>query len=256
MSDNKIVFSSVKVKNGAGDKGLPKDENGYYRITLGSLNIFNSAGAYYTLNGAKELFEASSSLMRRINNGALKAELGHPKKTPGMSMSEYMNRIITIDINNIGAHIKSVELVETNVKDKGAKDNRVDIIGWVKPTGPKAQYLIDLLDDPDANVAFSIRSLTNDSIVNGVVVKVLKQIITWDIVVEPGLHTATKWKTLGIESLDLLAIDFNDKETLSSLKESIKDDVGIGTEDNNLFKHEIMKELDCKKNGSCILHKW
>ncbi len=255
MSDNKIVFSSVKVRKGL-EGSLQKDENGYYRVPLGALNIFNSAGAYYTMNGAKELFESSSSLMRRINNGALKAELGHPKKAPGMTMSEYMNRIISIDINNIGAHIKSVELVETNIKEKGAKDNRIDIIGWIKPNGPKAQYLTDLLEDPDANFAFSIRSLTNDSIVNGVVVKVLKQIITWDIVIEPGLHMATKWKSLGIESMDLLAVDFNDKDTLKSLKDSIKDDIGIGTEDNNIFKHEIAKEFDCKKNGSCILHSW
>ena len=67
---------------------------------------------------------------------------------------------------------------------------------------------------------------------------------------------ATKWKSLGIESMDLLAVDFNDKDTLKSLKDSIKDDIGIGTEDSNVFKHEIAKEFDCKKNGSCILHSW
>lgn len=256
MSDNKIVFSSIKAKRDGVKEQLPKDENGYYYITLGALNIYNSAGAFYTANGAKQLFEASSRLMRRINNGALKAELGHPKKLPGMSMNDYMNRIIQIDIDNVGAHIKSVELVETDVCDKNSTAKMILIKGWVKPHGPKAQYLIDLLEDPDANVCFSIRSLTNDVISNGVLIKTLKEIITWDIVIEPGLHVATKWKSLGIESLDLISVDLNDSTTINSLKESLKEMSNIGTEDSREISNVILKEFDCKKNGSCILHKW
>lgn len=261
MSQNKIVFSSIKAKKNPDNVQLKKDSDGYYEISLGALNIFNSAGAYYTLDKAKELFESSSSLMRRIENGALKAELGHPKRLPGMTMREYMNRILTIDIENIGAHIKSVELRETNVKDKGSKENMVLIVGKIKPNGPKAQYLIDLLEDPDSNVAFSIRSLTNDKIINGIVVKTLRTIVTWDIVVEPGLHVATKWKSLGIEelsleSLDLIEVDLNDKYSMKSIKHDLEEDIALGTEDSKLLKSEMLANFDCKMNGGCIVQNW
>ncbi len=256
MGENKIVFSSIKAKKNRSNVKLEKDEQGYYKMTLGALNIFNSAGAYYKLEGAKDLFESSSSLMRRINNGALKAELGHPKKLPGMSMNEYMNRILTIDIENIGAHIKSVELVDSGKRDNNSTDNMIYIVAWVKPHGPKAKYLEDLIEDEDANIAFSIRSLTRDQIVNGILVKTLKQIITWDIVVEPGISVATKWKTLGIESLDLISVNVEDRGVITSIKKDLEEISGLGTEDNSELIKTIEDVFSCENDGSCIISKW
>ena len=124
---NKVVFTSVKAKS-VKNAQLEKDGEGYYTITLGALNVYNSAGNYYALNGAKELFEGSGSLMRRINNGFLKAETGHPKRVPGSTIGEFMARILRIDEGNVCAHIKEVTLEESGEKEPGSNDNIVLLI--------------------------------------------------------------------------------------------------------------------------------
>ena len=76
---------------------LKPDASGYYTLVLGALNIFNNGGAYYPYGeSAQMLFKESSSFIRRINNGALRGEYGHPRMLPGMSMRDYMSRITDI----------------------------------------------------------------------------------------------------------------------------------------------------------------
>lgn len=256
MSTNKVVFSSIKAIKKIKNKELECDENGYYTINLGALNTYNSAGAYYRLDGAKTLFEANSILMRRVKNGFLKAEVGHPKKSPSMTMSDYMNRILTINPENVCAQIKEIWLEETSEVEPGADGNLVLIKGKVKPVGPKSEFLKELFEDPDANVAFSIRSLTTDTLINGTVIKVLKQVITWDFVIEPGLSKATKWQTLGIESLDLLTIDMEDTETKEKIVKNLKDEETVATEDSKEVLGALINIFDCSKNNSCIVHEW
>jgi len=256
MGNNKIVFSSIKTTKNIKNKDLEVDADGYYTINLGALNTFNSAGAFYKLDGARQLFESSSILMRRIKNGFLKAEVGHPKKQPSMTMNDYMTRILTINPENVCAHIKEIWLEETNEKEPGSNENLVLIKGKVKPNGPKAEFLKELLEDSDANVAFSIRSLTKDVIINGVVVKTLSQVVTWDFVIEPGIKHATKYKTLSIESLDLLSIDLDDNQTKNEISESLKEDENVATEDSREMLQSVIDLFDCKKDNSCILHNW
>lgn len=254
--NNKIVFSSVKTTKKFDNKKLDMDGDGYYTIILGALNIFNSGGAFYEEAGSKALFESSSDLMRRIKNGFLKAEVGHPKKQPGQTMSEYMNRILTIDPNNVCANIKEVWLEDSGKKDAGSDKNIIYIYGKVKPSGTKGDFLKELFDDPEANVAFSVRSLTKDQMVNGIVVKTLKTIIGWDFVIEPGLNVATKWKTLGIESLDLITISEDDTDTIDTLMTGLKEAEGVSTEDSLEIIRSVESVFDCKKNNSCIVHNW
>lgn len=258
MSTNKIVFSSVKTlaRNKNKETKLKKDNDGYYYICLGALNAYNSAGAYYKLEGAKDLFENSSHLMRRLNNGYVKAELGHPKKSPGMTMSEYMNRILTIDPENVCVHIKSMELVDSGKKDADSTDNLVYIMGWIKPHGPKAKFIEDVIEDDEANLAFSIRTLTRDKIINGVVTKTITQFITVDAVIEGGIQYASKWRTLGIESLDLIDIDIEDKDTMNTVVSDLKDISGVSTEDTKELLQNIEKVFDCNMDNSCIVHNW
>jgi len=45
---SEVVFTTVK-SNGDNRK-LEKDDNGYYKVTLGALNVFNSANQYYELS--------------------------------------------------------------------------------------------------------------------------------------------------------------------------------------------------------------
>ena len=179
---------------------LKPSADGYYPLVLGALNIFNSGGAYYPYDSAKQLFLESSSLMRRIANGALRGEYGHPRPLPGQSMRDFLMRVMDIFEPNVCCHIRKVWIDYTgSVKDDRGRPV-VAILGEVKPSGPMGQALKESLDNPSENVCFSIRSITNDQMVGGVLHKNLKTIVTWDYVNEPGLHVAKKWHAPTLES--------------------------------------------------------
>lgn len=175
-------------------------DDGYYPLVLGALNIFNSGGAYYPYDTAKQLFIESSTLMRRIANGALRGEYGHPRPQPGQNMRDFMMRVMDIYEPNVCCHIRKVWIDYTgSVKDERGRPV-VAILGEVKPSGPMGPALKESLDNPSENVCFSIRSITNDNVVGGVLHKNLKTIVTWDYVNEPGLHVAKKWHAPTLES--------------------------------------------------------
>jgi len=181
---------------------LKPDEDGYYTIVLGALDVFNSAGSFYPYESAKHLFAESSSLMRRIANGACRAEYGHPKKEKGWSDMDFINRLLVIEEKNVCAHIKNVTIDMASVKDKKTGRPVVALIGKVKPTGPYGHVLEAQLQNPNENVCFSIRSLTDDVVVRGVNHKNIRIVICWDYVNEPGISVANKYQSPALESLE------------------------------------------------------
>lgn len=192
---------------GTGKKGLLRpDSDGYYTIPVGGLNMHNASGAYYPLAPARQLFEASSSLQRRIKNGCLKGECGHPRKVPGMNMRDFMTRVLDIYEPNVCCHFRRLWLEADSVKDRNGR-YIVAIMAELKPSGPMGPALKEALENPSENVCFSIRSLTNDQVSGGKLVKNLKTIITFDWVTEPGIHTADRWHAPGLESFDETQVD-------------------------------------------------
>jgi len=181
---------------------LKPAEDGYYTVVLGALDFMNSAGQFYP-NGAsaRELFKESSSFMRRIANGALRGEYGHPRLQPGMRMQEFMVRCNDILETNVSHHIRKVWVDYTSVKGPNGKPC-VAILGEIKPTGPMGEALRQSLQNPSENVCFSIRSFTRDVPTNGVIHKHLVQIVTWDYVNEPGISVATKWRSPTLEGFE------------------------------------------------------
>jgi len=200
MNTRSAVFSCTALQgtNKAGD--LKPDENGYYTLVLGALNVFNSAGAFYALKGSEDFFKESSVFMRRVQSGCLKAECGHPKKSPAMSMRDWLNRVMSLEETNICCHIADVWLDYQNVKDENGRPI-VAIMGKIKPAGPRGPALKEALDNPRENVCFSIRSLTDDRRENGVIVKYLNTIVAFDWVTEPGINFARKYFSPALESL-------------------------------------------------------
>ena len=81
-----IRFSCTSLAGTQKQGIIPKDANGYYDMVIGGLDILNSAGEYYDHAGAKELFQESSSFMRRVKRGALRGEVGHPRREHGQSI--------------------------------------------------------------------------------------------------------------------------------------------------------------------------
>lgn len=202
---NKILFTQTKLGMYGKVGKIEPDADGYYELVVGGLNTFNNTNAwYYTLEGARELFGPGSILHRRIANGCLRAEVGHPKQKPGESNEMFFSRMLDIDMDNTCAHFKSVWLDENYGKNNPQHGNPslVAIMALVKPTGPKAQMLKDALENPNENVCFSIRALADEGYVNGRRLRVLKEVITIDFVNEGGILIASKWDSPATESLD------------------------------------------------------
>lgn len=197
---NSIRFACTSLA-GVNKAGLlKKDDKGYYEVVVGALNVFNSAGQFYVYEQAKELFQSSSQLMRRVQRGALRGEYGHPKMLPGMTGDQFANRVLSIYEENVCCHFRSIDLDFDRVKDENGKPV-IAIIAWVTPSGPNGPALQKSLDNPEENVCFSIRSFTDDYREGGLYKRVLRTIVTWDYVNEPGIAVAEKFKAPSLESL-------------------------------------------------------
>jgi hypothetical protein len=187
---------------------LVPDVNGYVKTVVGALNAFNSAGEYYTAQGAEDLFRNSSILLRRMGKGYLKSELGHPKRLPGQSDDEYLERILSIEETNVSAHIKELELDYDFGRRNPQYGNQdmVAIIATLRPSGPHGKALEASLANPDENVGFSIRALTHNYYERGQTYRVLTTVVTFDQVTEQGIPIANKWASPALESIDTLSI--------------------------------------------------
>ena len=180
---------------------LKPDEYGYYKLILGALNFHNAAGIYYDYDTSKQVFEESSSFMRRIRGGNLYSEVEHPEWKPGMSLDDYVRRIRYIDGQNVCAHIREIELV---MEEKGAYGKPVCVIyGWVKPDRDKGHLLKAALENPKQNVCFSIRSLVEERRVGSTIIRSIQELVSFDWVIEPGISKAHKFNAPGLESLQL-----------------------------------------------------
>jgi len=202
---NDLYFTQTKLKM-LGKEGIATpDEDGYYTLVIGGLNTSNNTGSwYYTAEGAKELFGPGSLLHRKIANGCLRAEVGHPKQRDGQSMESYLSSLMDIDMNNVCAHIKDVWLDEQYGKQNPHLNNPalIAIMGKVKPSGPKASILKEALESKHQNVCFSIRSLADEQFIRGKRVRKLLDIVTFDFVNEGGVLVASKWDSPATESID------------------------------------------------------
>lgn len=249
---NRATFSCTALlgTNKAGN--LKPDADGYYTVVLGALNTFNSAGDYYPFESAKEIFKESSSLMRRINNGACRAEYGHPKKLPGMSDRDFLNRILSIHEDKVCAHIKEVTLDHSGIKDNQGRAV-IAIIGKVKPSGPYGQVLKEQLDNKNENVCFSIRSLTKDVWEGGVNKKNLMQVVCWDYVNEPGISIANKYQSPALESVNDNIITFTAKQ-FEDVRDIQKKCVGM--ESTTIDVNEVIQQLSTDVGAKPPSMKW
>ncbi len=234
---------------------LTPDADGYYDIVLGGLNVYNSVGQFYVEKSARSLFEGSTHFMRRIKKGALKGEVGHPRKQPGMSMDDYIDRILNIVETNICCHISDVWLDEAygaKHPDHGDK-NLIAIIGKVRPAGVHGAALKEALENGKENVFFSIRALSEDKFVNGRTERTLVQIVTWDWVTEAGLGLANKYDSPSLEDIKgSIFTDFKVAVTTDMLLKVAKDRINspLALEDSRFRYAEILQLFESKQNPS------
>jgi hypothetical protein len=195
QSRNSVRFSCTSLAGVNKVGNLKKTAEGYYPLVVGALNVFNSAGQLYVYDQAKSLFEQSSQLMRRVQRGALRGEYGHPKFLPGMTAEQFAHRCLSIYEENTCCHHKDNF---DNVKDENGKPV-IAIISQVCPSGPFGPALQKQLDNKNENVCFSIRAFTDDYREGGVTKRILKTVVTWDYVNEPGISAAEKFKSPALE---------------------------------------------------------
>lgn len=219
MALNKINFTCTTL-HGTNKQGILKpDENGYYTMPVGGLNVFNSAGEFYTYEGAKEIFSESSIFMRRVKTGCLKGESGHPKPLPGQSQESYIQRILSIDERNVCAHFSEIWLDFTNVKDSSGKQI-IAIMAKVAPSGPNGDALQKSLNNPKEEVCFSIRAFTEDIRVGGINQRALKEVISFDNVTEPGISIAKKYFSPSLESR--VEKEFTKNEIVNAMSSNVQ----------------------------------
>ena len=237
---------------GTDKKGIiPMDANGYYDMVIGGMNILNSAGQYYDYQSAKSLFENSSSFMRRVQRGALRGECGHPRQFPGQSMDSYMSRILDIDESNVCVHYSEVYLDFDHFKNPDGSAV-VAIRAKLRPSGPKAQFLKDAIDNPKENVCFSIRSFTENNYYKGRINKTLKTIVTFDYVNEPGIHIAEKYKAPNLESLVDLAVSQEQLTVVFECRQTLH----LGNESAILTKQELFDAFGWVEKPQSRLRQW
>jgi len=199
--NNSVMYSCTSLAGSNKVGNLKKLDGGYYEVIVGALNMFNSAGAFYPYDAAKSLFEESSQFQRRVARGALRGEYGHPIKQPGMSNDDFAARCMSITENDVCVHHRKITLDFDRVKDENGRPV-IAIISELCPSGPKGEFLDKSLNNPSENVCFSIRAFTADKTLAGIKTKSIRTIITWDMVNEPGLSIAEKFKSPSLESHD------------------------------------------------------
>lgn len=197
---NQVVFECIRLK-GSNKLGIIKpDKDGCYTQVIGGLNAYNSGGSFYELEAGLQFFQAQSSFQRKIGRGVLRAETGHPKKTPGMKEYEYGERILRIEETLVCGTWRKIWLSNADLRDEQGR-RIVPIMGTIYPSGPYRDMLIHAFQSPGEQVCFSIRSFTNDiPRGDGTFIKKLLQIVTFDYVNEPGIWSAEKLLSPTLES--------------------------------------------------------
>ena len=237
MSDNKLIFEKSTIPIG----NVTPDADGFYLVNAGAYNVFNASGVYYDGDAIDQLYADNSILKRRIDKGVVRAELGHPRREPWMNEKAFDARLLEIREDRYCGHIRKAMLVP-NIDSKMII-TKIDVC----PFGHYSSTLKDALENKFANCYFSVRSFSNQLRVNGILVKRVYQIVTWDFVTEGGILIANKHDTNAGRS-DLESLDFN------SLNNLVQTDTlsSIDLNDTNEIKYTL-KYFDEFKNSNSAL---
>lgn len=199
VSKYQIRVETMLVNQGHTLKQLRPDENGYFNnVPVAGLGYTTRNNTYYdvpTLHA--ELTSPTSLFNQRLIHGQLYGERGHPK-IAGMKHEEAIARLMDIDENNWAIHIKAVR-----TGDKPLENGGYLLLADIAPHGPGADTVRENFESPFMNTAFSLRSITNQEIKNGVSYRYMKKFVTFDFVGAGGYLEASKMYTPSTESFDV-----------------------------------------------------
>lgn len=191
------TYSNVALANTGKEGILKKLDRGYYEIILGAFAAFGNGGWMYDEKTAKSYIESDREFLAELKGGRMYSEWGHPVRAPGMTDPQWFERICSILESNTSSHIRAINLSYNTVTDERGR-KVVAVIGEVAPAGKQASSFRDMLENPDMDVPYSIRSFARKEFKTNR--KHITKIITWDSVTTPGIAVASKYKTPSLES--------------------------------------------------------
>lgn len=225
---------------------LPKNSDGSWRVVLGALNFFNSRGEIYTQASGEAILREGTGFRRRLDNSQCKGEYGHPKLEPGMTDMQYIQRICRIEETRV-CHLHKEVWLDT-LQHQGQAV--LSFMGDIETCGPYGDTLEQQLENPNDNVAFSIRSITDDRVIRGINNKSIIELAAWDYVTEPGLSIATKYNNPALESMNPdIIIDINELRAVADTRNN----TGISNEAADMIKGILLKmDTSIKSYGGTV----
>lgn len=194
----KTLFSKSSSKTTV-NGNVERREDGCFKVILGSLDTYNVHDEFYLAEGVEELLSTGGyhSFASKLKRKSVKGESRHPFREVGMTDTEFVNRNMIVDNTTASHQILEVMLEKTNEVEKPGTCV-ILIWGWIKPTENDLGRALkaDLLDS-EINVCFSIRCFSRIKVINGVISRLITNIITWDWVDNPGKPRSGK---LGISA--------------------------------------------------------
>lgn len=255
MDDKKLLLSkaiSTKMENR--NKDIKKNKDGDYLVIVGAVNHFTAGGELYVAEEVKEKFAENSVLMQRCKNDLLEIEDEHPTWEPTMSKAQWFERLYSYDKSKVAGKITELWLEETEECAPGTDLRIILIWAAIRPftDRPKGLLLKRDLENPDKNVAFSIRSIIYQETFNLTPVCKIKDIITFDWVSSPGISKAHKYYTAGMLNDGRILADLNIENDVKEMSIILKNTKGLLSSN---VKNDLLKEVSIRDSKNTLL-KW
>jgi len=255
MDDKKLLLSkaiSTKMENR--NKDIKKNKDGDYLVIVGAVNHFTAGGELYVAEEVKEKFAENSVLMQRCKNDLLEIEDEHPTWEPTMSKAQWFERLYSYDKSKVAGKITELWLEETDECAPGTDLRIILIWAAIRPfiDRPKGLLLKRDLENPDKNVAFSIRSIIYQETFNLTPVCKIKDIITFDWVSSPGISKAHKYYTAGMLNDGRILADLNIENDVKEMSIILRNTKGLLSSN---VKNDLLKEVSIRDSKNTLL-KW
>lgn len=255
-STAKVLFTNKMVGL---NKVVEKNEKGWYRVKFGEFNTYNSKDEFYLDTGLKELFAETDSYLsikNRLESGLLKGEVTHPVRE-GHTETEWVQRNILIHGGFASHTIMNLEYIVTN-KEVMSGYKVIELWAWILPTeNEHGRSLKADLDNPDVNVAFSIRCFSRIVYINGKRCRQITKIVTWDLIDIPGMKNSTKGGDIEAITRESGLSDFLiTNETLDNLSTILKNSEVTSESAGFLSVVEDLKAMVNPKEDSSVFYAW
>lgn len=184
-----VSFCIESVAPGNGRVRFKKDDAGFYiGVPISAIGVSTRNNSYYDVDSFVSHINNPSTLFNMmLKDRQLYGEFGHPI-LDGLSNDMVIKRLTRIEEPTSSHLFRSVYVDKTNLPSGG----KLVLADLMPAPGEYGDRVKASLDNPELNTAFSIRSLTSNTIKNGISYRKMVRLVTADFVLAPGFAEATK----------------------------------------------------------------